>query len=92
MPFLKSMIFWRASSQPAPSIRAAKIAAFFAPLMAAQATEAPEGICTTERRFDYQSVCRCFKTSKRKRTSLFRFDYQSVCHCPKQMSTPVGTD
>ena len=41
---LKSEIFLRHSSQPVPSICTARMAAFFAPLMATHATGTPEGI------------------------------------------------
>ena len=44
MAALKSMIFWRQPSQLVPSICTARMAAFFAPLMATQATGTPEGI------------------------------------------------
>ena len=44
------MIFWRAPSQPVPSICTARMAAFLAPLMATQATGTPEGIWTIDSR------------------------------------------
>jgi len=45
-----SMIFWRHASSLMPSICTAKMAAFFAPLMATVATGTPEGICTIDNR------------------------------------------
>ena len=39
-----SMIFWRAPSQPVPSICTARMAAFLAPLMATVATGTPEQV------------------------------------------------